>query len=73
MVFDRIFGTYTPEDDAVPLRFGLVHPAGTQNSVRIVFHEFGGLLRDVLRARGWRERLGFLFRPPGWQPPTHPG
>jgi sterol desaturase/sphingolipid hydroxylase (fatty acid hydroxylase superfamily) len=73
MIWDRIFGTYTPEDDAVPLRFGLVHPSGSHNPFVIVFAEFRGMLRDVLGARGWRDRLGFLFRRPGWQPSAGPG
>ena len=43
----------------------LVHPSGSHNPFVIVFAEFHGMLRDVLGARGWRDRLGYLFRRPG--------
>ena len=68
MAWDRIFGI-APDDDAVPLRCGLVRPAGPHNPFVIVFGEFRGMLRDVRGARGWSDRLAFLFRRPGWQPP----
>ena len=36
------------------------------------YHEFGALARDVRRAPGWRERVGYVLRPPGWRPPAEP-
>jgi hypothetical protein len=35
---------------------------------RVAFHEFIDLARGVRGAAGWRERLGYVFRGPGWSP-----
>jgi sterol desaturase/sphingolipid hydroxylase (fatty acid hydroxylase superfamily) len=68
VVFDRLFGTYRPERDDVEIRFGLVKPLESYNPLRIAFHQFGPLLRDLSKARSPREVIGYLFGPPGWRP-----
>ncbi len=68
MVFDRLFGTYVPEREELPCRYGLVHPLTTHNPVKIAFHQFGPFFRDVLQARSARELWGYVFAPPGWRP-----
>lgn len=68
MLFDRIFGSYVPERDDVPVRVGLVKPLTTYNALAICMFEWGNLLRDVLRARSLREVAGYMFGPPGWAP-----
>ena len=68
VIFDRLFGTYLPERDDVPCRYGLVHPLNTYNPFKIAFHQFGPFLRDVMSARSAREVLGYFFAPPGWRP-----
>lgn len=67
MIYDRIFGTYVEEDEAEPCRFGLVKPVGSFNPIKIAFHEWINIYRD-LRANPIRHWPGFLFGPPGWQP-----
>jgi sterol desaturase/sphingolipid hydroxylase (fatty acid hydroxylase superfamily) len=56
IVFDRLFGTFAAERDAVPCRYGLVVPLRSYNPVWIAFHEFVALGRDLWRARSWRAR-----------------
>jgi len=34
--------------------------------VRIATHEHADILRDVARSLSWRDRLGYVFRCPGW-------
>ena len=68
IVWDRLFGTFEPEGEAV--RYGITHRLGTFNPLRIAFHEWAAMLRDVAGARGWRHRLGYLLRHPGWHPPA---
>jgi sterol desaturase/sphingolipid hydroxylase (fatty acid hydroxylase superfamily) len=68
VVFDRLFGTYRPERDDVEIRFGLVKPLESYNPLRIAFHQFAPLLRDLSKARSLREVIGYLFGPPGWRP-----
>jgi sterol desaturase/sphingolipid hydroxylase (fatty acid hydroxylase superfamily) len=66
IVWDKLFGTFTPERAAV--RFGLTTNIDTFNPVRIALHEWSAIARDVRRATTWRDRLGYLFGPPGWSP-----
>jgi hypothetical protein len=41
----------------------------TFSPVKAAFHEYVAMWHDVKRTRGWRDRLGVLFRGPGWTPP----
>jgi hypothetical protein len=50
------------------VRYGLTTTIQTHNPVRVAFHEYAALLRDVRRASGWRLRLSILLRGPGWAP-----
>ncbi|MBB5518415.1 sterol desaturase family protein [Amphiplicatus metriothermophilus] len=68
IVWDRIFGTFVPEDDAEKPRYGIVKNLGSFNPLVISFHEWIAMARDVLSARSPREVLGYLFGPPGWSP-----
>ena len=36
--------------------------------MRVAFHEYGAILRDLRGTRALRARLGFLLGPPGWAP-----
>ncbi|HEY6453004.1 MAG TPA: sterol desaturase family protein [Steroidobacteraceae bacterium] len=65
IIWDRLFGTFAAEQPQTPIRYGLVHPTGSLNPVRIAFHEWIAMARDVGRADCWRERLIQLFGPPG--------
>ncbi|WP_296226119.1 sterol desaturase family protein [Ralstonia sp. UBA689] len=68
IVFDRLFGTYIPEREDVPCRYGLVHPMRTYNLLTIEFGHWRALWQDLTTARSAREVLGYLFCPPGWRP-----
>ena len=63
---DRLFGTFQPELDAEPCRYGVVHNLGAFNPLRVAFHEWVGIAQDI--ARSPRHVLGWLFGPPGWSP-----
>ena len=65
IVFDRMFGTFAQERDGVQLRYGLTTPLLTHNPLRIAFHEWANLGRDLWRAKGWRAKISTLFGPPG--------
>ncbi|HWI25409.1 MAG TPA: sterol desaturase family protein [Stellaceae bacterium] len=68
IVFDRLFGTFIPERDDMPCRYGLVKPLLSNNPVLFNFFEWRALARDLGQARSWRERVLYLFGPPGWRP-----
>ncbi len=66
IVWDRLFGTFQEEEEHPT--YGLTRNIGTYNPFRIAFHEWADLARDVWRAENGRQRLGYLFGPPGWSP-----
>jgi len=67
IVWDKIFGTYVAESDAEKVEYGLVHNLGTFNPLRVAFHEWIGLFRDVTQPGiSLRARLMYAFAPPGW-------
>ena len=68
MVWDRLFGTFAAETAADPPRYGLIRNIDTYNPLRIAFHEWAAMYRDLKRAGSLREVFGYVFGAPGWQP-----
>jgi sterol desaturase/sphingolipid hydroxylase (fatty acid hydroxylase superfamily) len=66
IVWDRIFGSFQGETERP--RYGLTENIRTFKPTRVAFHEFIDLARDVRAAENWRDRLGYVFRGPGWSP-----
>lgn len=66
IIWDRIFGSFTPE--RFRPHYGLTKPVDTFNIVTLQFHEYASIIADVRTATRWRDRLGYIFGPPGWQP-----
>jgi sterol desaturase/sphingolipid hydroxylase (fatty acid hydroxylase superfamily) len=64
ILWDRLFGTFAPEIEHVA--YGLTKDIQTFNPLRIGFHEFAAIGRDVVRAPGLGAKLGYLLAPPGW-------
>jgi sterol desaturase/sphingolipid hydroxylase (fatty acid hydroxylase superfamily) len=64
IVWDRIFGTFAQEEPHTSITYGLVHPIGSVNPLKILFHEWIAMGRDFVRARTLRERLRQLFGRP---------
>ena len=64
IVWDRLFGTFEEEDEAVV--YGLTRNINTYNPLRIATHEWRDIARDVADADTWSDRWSFLLRGPGW-------
>ena len=67
IIWDRMFGTFVEELEEDRPRYGIVKNIGTFNPVKVAFHEYVGIARDVFSpGLTLRQRLGYLFMPPGW-------
>ncbi|MEL7277286.1 MAG: sterol desaturase family protein [Pseudomonadota bacterium] len=67
IIWDRMFGTFVPELEAEKVEYGLVHNLGTFNPLRVAFHEYVGIARDVVQPGiSLRDRWRYLAEPPGW-------
>ncbi|MFC9518995.1 sterol desaturase family protein [Nocardiaceae bacterium NPDC056970] len=66
IVWDRMFGTFRAEQQRPT--YGLTKPVGTYDIWKLQTHEYAAIGRDVRAAQSWRDRLGYVFGPPGWAP-----
>jgi len=66
IIWDRMFGSYAQETHRPT--YGLTKNIDSYNPFRLQYYEYGAIARDVRRARTWRDRLGYVFAPPGWTP-----
>jgi len=66
IVWDRMFGSFEPERDEDPPRYGIVRQLGSFNILWAAFHEWIGIARDIWSAPGWRNKAAYALREPGW-------
>ncbi|QLC25701.1 sterol desaturase family protein [Parasphingopyxis algicola] len=66
IIWDRMFGTFEPERGDDRPRYGIIKNLGSFNLLWAAFHEWIGIARDVATVPGIRNKLGYIFRPPGW-------
>ena len=63
IVWDRLFKTFTPETERVI--YGLTANIDTYNPLRVAFHEYANIARDLRTVSSLRDRYTVLFRSPG--------
>jgi hypothetical protein len=63
---DRMFGSFQAETTRP--HYGLTKQVDTFNIWTLQTFEYVAIARDVRYARRWRDRLGYIFGPPGWVP-----
>jgi sterol desaturase/sphingolipid hydroxylase (fatty acid hydroxylase superfamily) len=69
IVWDKLFGTFEPEDETV--RYGLTKNVESYNPAAVATHEYRDILRDVAGSTNWHDRLSFVLRGPGWAYERH--
>jgi sterol desaturase/sphingolipid hydroxylase (fatty acid hydroxylase superfamily) len=70
IVWDRLFGSFEPEGERCI--YGLTKNISTYNPIRVAFHEYAAIVRDLRSSRSPLDWFGYLFRRPGWQPAAAP-
>ncbi|MCW2799448.1 MAG: sterol desaturase [Aeromicrobium sp.] len=66
IIWDRVFKSFQPEVQRPT--YGLTVPVETYNVFALQYGEYQRIWRDVTRAGRLRDRLGYVFGPPGWAP-----
>jgi sterol desaturase/sphingolipid hydroxylase (fatty acid hydroxylase superfamily) len=66
IIWDRLFGTFRQE--TFRPHYGLTKQVDTFNVWKLQTHEYLAIARDFRSARRLRDRLGYVFGPPGWLP-----
>jgi len=65
-IWDRLFDTFALEEEKVV--YGVSEPLNSINPFQVFFHGFTRLFRDMSKAKGLKNKLSFLIKPPGWKP-----
>ncbi|MDB5282032.1 MAG: sterol desaturase family protein [Bacteroidota bacterium] len=66
IIWDRMLGTFALEDDSQKPVYGITKNINTYNLFKIASHEFVDLWKDVKRAPTFKDKLKYIFYPPGW-------
>jgi sterol desaturase/sphingolipid hydroxylase (fatty acid hydroxylase superfamily) len=66
IIWDRLFGSY--QDELFRPHYGLTKPVNTFNIWTLQTREYVAIARDVRACGRFRDRLGYIFGPPGWTP-----
>jgi sterol desaturase/sphingolipid hydroxylase (fatty acid hydroxylase superfamily) len=66
IIWDRMFGSYAEETHRPT--YGLTKNIDSFNPFKLQYHEYASIVHDVRATRSWREKLGYVFAPPGWHP-----
>lgn len=67
IIWDKIFGTFQEEIKGEPVKYGLTKTVINSNHpLKIIFHEWQNIGKDVTKKLPLSIRLKYLFMPPGW-------
>ena len=66
IIWDRLFGSFQPE--VFRPHYGLTKRVDTFNIWTLQTREYAAIARDCRSAGRLRDRLGYVFGPPGWAP-----
>ncbi len=67
IIWDKLFGTFQDELKNEPVKFGLTKEVeGIGHPVKLVFHEWMSIGKDLQKKTSFWNKLRYLFMPPGW-------
>ena len=68
ILWDRLFGSFEPEDETEPLVYGTRAPLQSFNPVWANLQVYAALAADSWHAASWADKLRLWLKPPGWRP-----
>ncbi|HET6227417.1 MAG TPA: sterol desaturase family protein [Bacteroidia bacterium] len=66
IIWDRLFGTFEEEDKNEAVIYGLTENIKTYHPVKLVFHEWINIGKDLRKSSSLHNKFMYLFGPPGW-------
>ena len=79
ILWDRLFGTYKPQDSRVPIDYGITRGLNSWNPLWANLHVYADMVRDTIKTPRLRDKLRVWYGrtayvPPGVdKPPVQPG
>ena len=65
-IWDRIFGTFQYEQKETPIEYGITRKINANSFLDVYFGEITSLSKDVAKAPGIKNKILYMFMPPGW-------
>lgn len=65
-IWDKLFGTLQDEKKEVMLEYGITREINPNSFLDVYFGEITALWSDVKNAPGMKNKLWYIFMPPGW-------
>jgi len=66
IIWDRLFGTFIEEDKNEKVIYGLTENIKTYNPLKMIFHEWINILKDLRKSPSLKNKWMYVFGPPGW-------
>ncbi|MGZ4035667.1 MAG: sterol desaturase family protein [Bacteroidia bacterium] len=66
IIWDRLFGTFAPEEENEKVIFGLTENIKTYHPIKMVFHEWINIFNDLKKASSFKAKIMYIIGPPGW-------
>lgn len=68
IIWDRMFGTFQAEEEKPT--YGITKPINSWNAVYANVSHYMEMGKDLRRIPSWTDRIKYLFKKPGWLPPS---
>jgi sterol desaturase/sphingolipid hydroxylase (fatty acid hydroxylase superfamily) len=65
-IWDRVMGTFQPEEKQLPPEYGITREINPNSFWDVYFGEIVALWKDVVKAPGIKNKIAYIFMPPGW-------
>lgn len=66
IIWDKLFGTYKTLEPHNPPIFGIINDPHSYNPFVLNTHEFANIWQDVKKVSSLKDKLKYIFYPPGW-------
>lgn len=66
IIWDRLFGTFEAEDEKEKVVYGLTENIKTYHPLKMVFHEWINIGKDLRKPSSIHAKFMYVFGPPGW-------
>lgn len=65
-IWDKIFKTYQDEQNDIKIEYGITREMNSASFIDVYFGEIIALAKDVYNAPGIKNKISYIFMPPGW-------
>lgn len=66
IIWDKLFGTFVAEDEKENVIYGLTENIKTHHPIKMVFHEWINIAKDLKKPSSLKAKFMYVFGPPGW-------